>query len=324
MTKNKRKHKRNLATASQQISSQSKVPQPKQASLSQNKEGFWQSPLIGRISTISLGTLIALFVAYQGYINAGADSLRNDIYQPLYREVDSMRQSLNAANVAPYFSSQAFDSLKQSGNLGRIPQPLQEKIVDLYLAAGKVRGHILPVAHEISVLMPPAIEKIRTEADHKTWIDKTLIHLNANSDSNSGSFPLTSFTFQHAGVSPMVDVRDLSHLKIAAPGIITWQVNDWIKFPLSATDVAALWPDTCSLDFDQNDEQWYYIITKDDLTRNKLNLQGFLKPIFDQLVADPEFKRLVEDDKFAFDQLDQVEPLIARRVAQPKQLTDLW
>ena len=278
----------------------------------------------GRGTWISVGTLIALFVAYQGYINTGADSLRNDVYQPLYREVVSMRASLNAANVSPYFSSQNFDNLKQSGNIGRIPQSLRQRIIDLYQLAGEVRGHILPVAHKVSVAMPPAIERIRTEADHKTWVEKTVAELNSNSDLNSGSFPLVSFTFQHAAVGPSIDVRDVNHLKIAAPGIITWQVDDWIKFPKSASDVSAIWMDSWSLGFDERDEHWYYIITKDDLRRNGFSLQSFLEPAFDQLNADPEFAQLVRDDKSVFDSLDQLEPLIAERVARPKQLADLW
>jgi len=279
----------------------------------------------GRLGTwISVGTLIATFVAYQGYINTGADSLRNEVYQPLYREVDSMRGSLNAANVAPYFSSQAFDNLKQSGNLGRIPKSLRQRIIDFYQLAGDVRGHILPVAHKVSVVMPPAIERIRTEADHKTWVAKTVAQLNSNSDLNTGSFPLVSFTFQHAAKGPSVDVRDVNHPKIAAPGIITWQVNDWIKFPQSASEVSAIWKDAWSLGFDERDEHWYYIITKDDLRRNGFSLQSFLEPIFEQLSADSEFAQLVRDDKSVFDKLDQLEPLIAERVARPKQLADLW
>lgn len=270
---------------------------------------------------LSIGTLVALFVAYQGYVNTGADSLRADVYQPLYSEVNAMDSSLeDVNNFQPGFSSQAFDALTRNGNLGRIPKSLREKIIALCQKAGEAQGHVIPVAHKISVLMPSAIQKIRTEADNKAWVEKALAQLNAESGLSSGSFPMASFSFRHAARSPALDLRDPQHPRIANPGIISWQVNDWMKFPQSAIDVAAIWQNTWFLGFDERNENWYYLVTHDDLARSHVELRDFLQPAYDRLAGDPDFQQLVQSDKAALDLLRQVRPLLADRVAHPKQI----
>src|SRR2546422_11560010 len=65
-------------------------------------------------------------------------------------------------------------------------------------------------SHKISVLMPQEIAKIRTESDDRTWKEKTIAQLNAEAEATlgQGSFPMASFTFNHTGISPSLDVRD--------------------------------------------------------------------------------------------------------------------
>jgi hypothetical protein len=273
---------------------------------------------------IPIGTVLALLGAYAGYVNTGADSLRSDIYQPLYREIDAMELCLQANNLEQGYSSNTLDALTSNGNLLRIPKSLRTQITTLYQEAGQAHSHILPIAHKISVMMPQEVRRIRTETDHKTWIDNTLSQLNAASDLNTGSFPLMSFTFNHAARSPALDNRDPKHPRIGNPGIVSWQVNDWMKFPQSASDLVKSWPSTWSLGFDERDESWYYLITRDDLSRNNMSLEQFLKPVYEKLSGDPDFQEMLKSDRTALDMLNQVKQQIAERVEQPKHLIDLF
>jgi hypothetical protein len=95
-----------------------KAPQAPQSAA---KRSSWQWIRSHKFST---GTVLALIALYVGYLNTGADSLRADIYQPLYREINAMELPLEANNTQQQFSSHAFELLRQNGNLGRIPKSL--------------------------------------------------------------------------------------------------------------------------------------------------------------------------------------------------------
>jgi len=289
---------------------------------SSGAKGFWHWIKSHKI-TVSMGTVLAVFAAYQGYINTGSDSLRTEIYQPLYREINGIELSIQANNTDQEFSSQTFELLTQNGNLTRIPKPLREKITQLYQKAGEARSHVTPIAHKVSILIPPEIKKIRTEVENKTWTEKALVQLNAENDLSTGSFPYVSFSLKHAARTPAIDLRDRQHPRLGNPGIVSWQVKDWARFPQSASDVTNIWPTTWFLGFDERNENWYYLITRDDLTRNHMELKDFLEPTYDTLSKDPEFQQLLQTNKSALDLLEQVKPLVADRVQQPKHLMDL-
>ncbi len=134
---------------------------------------------------------------------------------------------------------------------------------------------------------------------------------------------MASFSFNHSGISPSLDVRDMAHIKIASPGTVTWLVGDWMEFPNSASQIADIWRDTYYLGFDEKNESWNYRITHEDLTRSHITLEGFLKPTYQVLAGDPEFQQLLRGNQIARDLFQEVRSSLANRIEQPKHLTDL-
>ena len=278
-----------------------------------------------KLPTTGIVSVLGLVLAYAGYINNGADSLRNDIYQPLYREIGGMDVAIHSNTMETIYLSDVYQSLTRNGSLGRIPKLLRTEIIRLYEVEGNARGQIIPVAHKISVLMPQQIAKIRTESDDKIWQEKTVAQLNAEAASglSQGSFPMTSFTFDHSGTSPSLDVRDIAHIKIASPGTVTWLVGDWMEFPKSASQIGGVWRPTYYLGFGERTESWNYRITHEDLIKSRMTLEEFLKPTYQVLAGDPEFQQLLSGDKIARGLIEVVKSSLANRIQQPKHLMDL-
>jgi hypothetical protein len=288
------------------------------------KAKIWQWVKSHKLPT-GIVTLIGLLFTYAGYINNGADALRNDVYQPLYREIGVMDVAIHSNTMGTIYSSDVYQSLTRNGSLGRIPKSLRTKIMRLYDAEGDARSHIIPIAHKISVFMPQQIARIRTESDDKTWQEKTVAQLNVEAAGglSQGSFPLASFTFNHSGISPSLDVRDIAHIKIASPGTVTWLVGDWMEFPKSASQIGDVRRTTYYLGFDEKTESWNYRITHEDLIKSRMTLEEFLKPTYQVLASDPEFQQLLSGDKTARGLIEVVKSSLADRIQQPKHLMDL-
>jgi hypothetical protein len=138
------------------------------------KAKIWQWVESHKLPTAGIVSLLGvLFASCLGYVNNGADSLRTDIYQPLYREIGGMDVAIHSNTMETIYSSDVYQSLTRNGSLGRIPKSLRTEIIRLYEAEGEARSHITPIAHKISVLMPQEIARIRTESDDKAWKEKT-------------------------------------------------------------------------------------------------------------------------------------------------------
>lgn len=196
------------------------------------KNKFWKWVRSHKIS-VSFGTVIAVIGMCGTYIYTGADSLRTDIYQPLYLEIGEVDLAIHANNMGTNYSSEVYQRLTRNGSLGRIPKPIREKIIRLYDVAGEARGRIIPIAHKISVLMPQEIVKVRTKSDDKTWTEKTVVQLNADAASglNQGSFPMAAFTFNHTGISLLLICGTKRILKSQVPEqSLGWSPTGWI-FP---------------------------------------------------------------------------------------------
>jgi len=236
-----------------------------------------------------------------------------------------MDRAIHANNMETKYSSDVYQKLNQNGNFGRIPKSLRTKIDQLYGAEGGAQGCITPIAHEISILMPQVIAKVRNENDDVVWKEKTIAKLNAEaaSELNQGSFPMTSFTFNHAGISPSVDMRDPAHYKFSSPGTVLWEVADWMNFPQSASEVEKIWQDTYFLGFDERAEIWAYRITREDLSKNHTTLEEFLKLTYEAIASDPQFQQLLRDNHTVLKLFESVNSSLADRVKQPKQLRDL-
>src|SRR5690348_14421053 len=114
------------------------------------KKGILQWVKSNILPAISIGTALALVGAWTGYINTGADSLRTDIYQPLYSEIGGMDLAIHSNSMGTNYSSSVYETLTRNGSLGRIPKSLRRKIIQLYGAEGEARSHIILIAHKIS------------------------------------------------------------------------------------------------------------------------------------------------------------------------------
>src|ERR1700723_2056805 len=265
------------------------------------KKSLWQWLQAHKGGAISLATALALVTLYTSYVHTGEESLRNDIYQPLFSEVGAMDRAIHGNNMETTYSTDVYQKLNQNGNFGRIPKSLRTKITQLYGAEGEARGCITPIAHKISILMPPVIAKIRNENDDVAWEENAVTKLNAEaaSELSQGSFSMAKFTISHTGFSPSVDVRDPAHFKFASPGEVTWEVADWMGFPQSASDVEKIWRGTYYLGFDEKVHTWNYRITLEDLLKNHISLRQFLEPTYQVIAGDPQFQQLLRDNRSA-------------------------
>jgi hypothetical protein len=79
-----------------------------------------------------LATLGALVGLYSGYVNFGVDSLRTDIYQPLFREINVMDDAVQSNILEKGYSTESYETIRKNGNLLRVPKSLRDKISRLY------------------------------------------------------------------------------------------------------------------------------------------------------------------------------------------------
>jgi hypothetical protein len=264
-----------------------------------------------------VATLIAL---YSGYVNLGTDSLRSDIYQPLYREINVMDESVQNNSMEKNFSAESYDAMRKNGNLFRIPKSLRNKIIRVYELSSQEHSHVFPLVRLVAYKMPTQITAMRNEAQDREWADSTVVQLNSQLKT---PVELYGFSFQmsHTARSPAVTFADPHHPRITNPGMITWELNDWMQLPQSASSLK--WPDTWFLSFDEHNDGWYYRINHDDLNRLHMSLNDFLRPMYKELSADPDFQQILEQSKECRALLDDVKAEVAERVVHPRHLWDL-
>jgi hypothetical protein len=168
--------------------------------------------------------------------------------------------------------------------------------------------------------MPQQVTAIRSELDDKEWATKAVVDLNSQVKTPIEVYGV-SFTTSHSSRGPSIDIRDLQHPRIGAPGLITWQLNDWMKFPQSASDLS--WPDTWFVSFDERNDGWYYRVTHDDLRKKNMTLQEFLTPMNQRLLSEPEFRQILQKSKETRALMEDVKAQIADRVVHPRHVWDL-
>lgn len=265
-----------------------------------------------------LGLLISLLSIYLAYTASGADSLRSEIYEPLFAEVLKNETQLHSETLQG-FTSSTFDSLRQNGGVARIPAPLRSELERYYSSGGTVPIQAFWVSQRTEALIPSLTQTIRSEADDAAWVHKTVDSLNS---ANPGKMIL-EFQFQHVGRSPALDTRDPAHPRIGMPGSVDWDIEDWLRFPQSAADVDRIWMDDQFLEFHPRYESWQWRITREDLKTRRLSLVDFLTPVHAQLKKDKSFKELLQAYADTLHQSDRLKVLLEDRIRHPKQLSDL-
>ncbi len=267
--------------------------------------------------------VLALFGLYLNYKTTGAEDLRTKAYQPLFAELAGVRQSLEGGTSTEIFDSKALQALQKSGDIERIPPSLRNKVIATYKEANDVQSSITSITELVQRHISVRIAKLRTAQLDQKWRLQATKRLEGLAKQQGWS-PIRSQTFHHAGRGIVWDVRDVNNPKVAGPGGPTWQLKDWAGYPDSITDIEPYWTENEYIFFDDTLENWYYKITQDDLKRNGITLADFLRPTYEALAQQQEFKRYVADRPLTIEHIKKLQAEIGDRVRDPKRLSDIF
>jgi len=81
--------------------------------------------------------LLGFLSLYLTYTYTGADSLRTEIYEPLYEEVGTLEQCLQSNVLEQGFTSQTYNALQKTGKLARVPKSLRDELQEVYAKDGE-------------------------------------------------------------------------------------------------------------------------------------------------------------------------------------------
>jgi hypothetical protein len=130
----------------------------------------------------------------------GADSLRTEIYEPLYAEMVKIDASFgdDLLQVVP---STTYISLKANGQFERLTLSLKTQLNAFYTESVEIKSLGFPVLVKIERTMHTYVEKIRSEMDDKNWKEKTVAALNDNTNFQALGSSYARFTMKHSGHS---------------------------------------------------------------------------------------------------------------------------
>jgi len=144
------------------MSTKMKTKMPKEPAL--RRFGRWLMSHKLKLATFS--TLVGL---YSGYANFGVDSLRTDIYQPLYREINVVDDAVQANILEKNYSSESYETIRKNGNLLRVPKSLRDKISHLYRLAVSLGMMSMPyrvAPASCKFLSRDLLDSVRDELQH--------------------------------------------------------------------------------------------------------------------------------------------------------------
>lgn len=276
------------------------------------------------LPSLSVGTLLALVGAYVNYINSGADSLRTEVYEPLYSEVTLMEQSIQSLTPSRTFETKTFESLAQKGELYRLPKSIRSDVQHTYEEATRLQGEVLFSDRSAETLVAQQIQRIRAPESDRKFVDAIALAENAHPTKDLFGGPTFSFSLQHAARGPSLDLRDPRHPKFGSPGSITWQVKDWAEFPISAQKIDKIWSSDQFISFDEIRDLWFVRITRADLQQANLTLEQFLQPPYDDLMKEQSFRHLVATRIAILQDVTTLKQELAARIESPKKLGDIY
>ncbi len=282
----------------------------------------WLKSLPATVKTL-LAIGIPLVAIYLTYTYAGADDLRTKVYQPLYSEVTAIEGSLQSNSIENPMANSALHSLKGSGDFGRMPKHLQDRIEAAYTRAESIGSDVPLLSEQIQRLVSARLTQLRTEEEDRTWLINATKRLEQEQASGPGISPMVTFSFNHAGRSRGFDIRDPNHPKISSPGGPAWVINDWIRYPNSVAPIESLFKENDFLYLDESRDEWYYRVTREDLRRNGLDLHQFLDTIHAALLKDPHFQNLMKNEPETLKLIQAGKDELADRIRAPKRIRDL-
>ena len=304
-------------------------PRKKREPQPQPIKGTIGTTLVDRLKSLPgavkavLATGLSLLGLYFPYKYTGADDQRSKIYQPLYSEVASIEEALEANSTEKPFVSKTLATIKRSGDYGRMPTHLQNTMQEAYTRAGSVQSDVFPVTEQIQRLISLRLAQLRTEEVDQIWRREATKKLQEEQALRPGISPMRMFTFTHAGRSPGLDVRNPNNPQIGSPGGPTWVINDWIGYPDSITAIESLFTENDFLYFDEVRDEWYYRLTREDLRRHGLDLRQFLEPLHAALLDNTHFQSLLKNEPQTLTLVRAAKEELADRVRDPKRIRDL-
>jgi hypothetical protein len=179
------------------------------------------------------------------------------------------------------------------------------------------------VTEQIQRLVSARLTHLRTEEGDHTWHRNATKRLEEEQASRPGISPMVTFTFNHAGRSRGVDIRDPKNPKVSSPGGPTWVINDWIGYPDSITAIDSLFTENDFLYLDEVRDEWYYRLTREDLRRQGFDLRQFLEPLHAVLLENLHFQNLLKNEPQTLRLIKAAKEELADRVRTPKRIRDL-
>ncbi len=265
--------------------------------------------------------LLAIVGLALNYKYHESEDLRNSIYRPLYAELSQIQNAIQQNHMSVDFSAATKSQLEEKGELNRIPKQLREQVERAYVDAASLIGDTGP-PEKIDRITSTQVQQIRTQQQDNEWSRRTVADMNAVLMSKPGSSASRSFEFKHTDVSPGIEAHS-ENPKYVTPGALTWGFQDWVDYPASLQTIEQLWNDQQFLEFHETGDDWYFRITKEDLARNHLTLGEFLRPIDGAISKDIDFKKIQKRRMDVKAEIDQLRSIIADRIDDPKQLSDL-
>lgn len=280
------------------------------------------------LTLIPLSAIVGVAALAYNYKTSDADELRTLVYQPLYADLVKVENALKAVSIDELPPDKALKELRQTGAIERIPRALKGRLVKVFEKATETHMAALAV-HEIVIReMSSRIMVIRTEKADQAWHQKTSGALREMSKSMSkkGISDIVTLAegVTHESVSPTIDVRDRNNPVISGPGGPIFVIRDWLVYPESIKTIEDLWKKNDYLYFNvRRVDSWYYQLTREDLNRIDTTLEQFLKPVYDVLKENPNFKMLRTDRQSHSSEISDIKDTLTDRVRDPKQIRDL-
>lgn len=285
----------------------------------------WWKTARAKFTLTLLGTIVACATFILTYKTTGADELRARVYQPLFADIVSVEESVQAISAENPAVMKALPGLKRSGAFELIPLQTQRRIVKV--SEDISTFHIaIDAVREIALReMSSRILKIRSKERDQIWLKKTERILREMSKSKKGisdSVTLLS-AMKHEARSRAIDIRNPSQPEIAGPGGPTFVVRDWITYPGSIQIIEDLWTDVDYLYFNDRLDSWYYQLTREDLRSLSTNLTDFLRPVFQILAINSDFQLLLKTQPVLLMEVREIKKVLVDRIQDPKQIRDL-